>query len=126
MAVVYLIPKDDDVTNQLTLVDLKDGILELMGKGRIVVMGDFNARVGELPNDLNSLDLQSVTPRCISRRSDDMTVNSAGRKVLSCLNGVGMILLNGVREKARFTSRQAMGNAVIDFVWVQAEDLKLI
>src|SRR3569623_2113850 len=37
-----------------------------------------------------------------------------------------MILLNGVREKARFTSRQAKGNAVIDFVWVQAEDLKLI
>ena len=56
VAVVYLVPKDGDGVNLVAREELKQDILELVGKGRIVVLGDFNARVGDLPNVINSFD----------------------------------------------------------------------
>jgi hypothetical protein len=53
IAVVYLVPKEQGNTNDMTLMELQQGILRFTGKGRIVVFGDFNARVGNLPNIVN-------------------------------------------------------------------------
>jgi hypothetical protein len=90
VAVVYLVPKDSIGVKQVTLDELERDILELVGKGRIVVLGDFNARVGELPNIINSFDDLSDTPQRLPRRSEDKTVKSTGRRVLNCLNRAGM------------------------------------
>jgi hypothetical protein len=42
---------------------------------------------------------------------------------MNCLNQLGMVLLNGVREKAKFTSMQKLANTVIDFIWIQIGDV---
>jgi len=52
------------------LAELKSGIVEFTGKGRIVVMGDFNSRVGEIPNSMNLLS-KSNAPLVIARSSKD-------------------------------------------------------
>src|SRR5690242_3216054 len=112
VAVVYLIPNDVENVNEMTLSDLQQDIL---------VLGDFNSRVGVLPNVLMPMD--STEELVIARTSEDLTVRRLGRRVTA---GVGMVLLNGVSEKAKNTSLQAKGNSVIDFIWVQREDLKLV
>ena len=51
LAVVYLIPYDAEA-NEKTLTDLQQDTLDLASMGRVVVLGDFNSRVGALPNTL--------------------------------------------------------------------------
>ena len=75
---VYLPPRDSDGAFQVALDELERDVLGMMGKGRIVILGDFNARVGELPNRINSLDDLGDASLCISRTSEDKTVKSEG------------------------------------------------
>jgi hypothetical protein len=102
-----------------TLAELKSGVVEFAGKGRIVVMGDFNSRVGDIPNSIDVL-AGSNAPLVVARSSKDQKVSSFGRKLLADLNSAGMVLLNGVGEAANFTTR---GNTVIDLIWAQSGDL---
>ena len=115
VALVYLIPKDRD-TNEVTISELLRTLVDFDGKGKVVVMGDFNSRVGELPNILNSREATVTISRC----SEDKMVNAEGRLILEALNAVGMVLLNGVGERARCTREKS----VLDFVWVQCEEQK--
>ena len=109
------------VVNVQTLDELEAGILQRNETGTVIVVGDFNSRVGELANvitDPEESDL--VTYR---RESVDTKVNAAGRRLLSKMNACGMVLVNGVIEKADWTSFQTLGNAVIDFAWVHHSHL---
>jgi hypothetical protein len=88
------------------------------GKGKVVVMGDFNSRVGELPNILNSREAAVTISRC----SEDKMVNAEGRLILEALNAVGMVLLNGVGERARCTREKS----VLDFVGFSARNRRML
>ena len=125
VAVVYLIPKDKWGTNEVTISELQRTLVDFTGKGKVVVMGDFNARVGELSNSLNS-NVDTEDTVIIPRSSEDKTVNGPGRGVLESLNAVGLVLLNGVGERARFTSFQKIGNSLIDFIWIHSEELRFV
>src|SRR6185437_12614253 len=46
-----------------------------------------------------------------------------GRQLLEVLNAVNMMVLNGVRSKAKFTSFQSAGSATIDLIWTREKDL---
>jgi hypothetical protein len=126
IAVVYLIPKDSGEVNEETLVELQRGVLELESKGRVVVAGDFNARVGELPNTIFASEDSVDSSQVMRRKSVDKTVNRLGHRVLACLNELGMVLLNGLGAMAKYTSFQAKGNSVIDFFFVHSRDLKAV
>ncbi len=76
-----------------------------------------------MPNTLNSRWSKEDTVT-IQRSSVDTTSNGAGKRVMENLNAVGLVLLNGVGERAELTSFQAKGKTVIDFVWVQVDELK--
>jgi len=122
VAVVYLVPKDRDGRNSMTLCELQEDIIYWRSKGKVVVVGDFNARVGELSNIIHTPDSDiSEEGRIFKRSSLDKIVDSQGRKVLECMNAVGMVLVNGLQDKAEWTSYQYGGNAVIDLIWVEAD-----
>ena len=122
IALIYLIPHTPGANLMAILTELARGIVEYSGKGKIVIMGDFNARVGNLPNSMNLLT-GSHAPFAITRTSKDQKVSSLGRKVMATLNSAGMVLLNGVGGVAEFTTH---GNTVIDFIWAQSGDLHAI
>lgn len=125
VALVYLIPKDPGgEVNGLTISELQRTIVDFNGKGKVVVMGDFNSRVGELPNILDSKWSNEDT--VIPRSSEDTEVNGAGRRILEGMNAVGMVLLNGVGERARLTFQalSGRGESMIDFIWAHCDELK--
>ena len=88
IALIYLIPHTPGANLMAILTELARGIVEYSGKGKIVIMGDFNARVGNLPNSMNLLT-GSHAPFAITRTSKDQKVSSLGRKVMAILNGAG-------------------------------------
>ncbi|KAI0715213.1 Endonuclease/exonuclease/phosphatase [Earliella scabrosa] len=79
---------------------------------RYMLIGDFNARMGE---------------RCgsIPRTSPDKVVSTRGRRVLEMCDDLSFELLNGSalhkhESRDRFTSFQALGNTVIDLCLASA------
>ena len=60
------------------------------GEGQVIVMDDFNARVGELSNRYQIGGREIVE----GRASKDKVINARGRYLMQKMNDVGMILLN--------------------------------
>ena len=119
LGLIYLVPSAVIASKMAILSELRQGIVEFSGKGKVLVLGDFNARMGDLPNSLNLLSGSQV-PLLVARTSRDQKVSSLGRKVMASLNEAGLVLLNGVGEMAEFTT---LGDTVIDLIWAQSGDL---
>ena len=114
VAVVYLIPNDKTGMNEETLHELQQDILRWKEKGSVVVMGDFNCRIGSRSNFLGGESSNDTKMLEVARSSEDKVVSLQGQNLLDGLNAVGMIVVNGVNEKARYTSFQEAGRSVID------------
>ena len=78
---VYRSPTEDI---EKTLETLKYDIARLQHEGLVIVVGDFNARLGEIPNILNLADPVSNYDRRteIKRTSEDSFKNRNGKEVI--------------------------------------------
>ncbi|KAJ7165535.1 hypothetical protein C8R43DRAFT_860700, partial [Mycena crocata] len=74
-------------------------------------MGDINGRIGD----------RATRTALLGRLSMDKTVNTRGRWLLRLCSDNGLTILNGTSKEesspGAFTSIQALGSTVIDFVF---------
>jgi len=75
-----MIPRDRSGINLRTLDCLELEAQKWAKNSKVVVLGDFNARVGELPNGISDPD-EEAELKCIRRTSVDKTVTPLGRKI---------------------------------------------
>jgi len=78
---VYRSPTDNIET---TLETLKYDIARWQREGIVIVMGDFNARLGEIPNTLNLADPESNYDRRaeINRTSEGQIKDRSGKELM--------------------------------------------
>jgi len=79
VAVVYLIPNDRSGLTEDTLQELQEDIISYRERGEVVVMGDFNCRIGEQSNCIMRGDSEVLE---IARRSEDQVDTVQGRNLL--------------------------------------------
>jgi hypothetical protein len=77
-------------------------------------MGDFNARIGSLPDTIEGFDV--IPPRTVI----DTTLNQHGHEFLDFLNDAKFCVLNGrlTNNQNGFTSVSRKGRAVVDYVCI--------
>lgn len=88
-----------------------------------MVIGDFNARIGELQTIDNYLYGPGIVLKD-DRLSCDKVVNANGRRVIELVDDAGLVILNGrtINDKnGSFTFCGGMGDSVIDFACVSME-----
>uniref|UniRef100_T1IH40 Endonuclease/exonuclease/phosphatase domain-containing protein n=1 Tax=Strigamia maritima TaxID=126957 RepID=T1IH40_STRMM len=94
-------------------------IEELIEKGGLIVLaGDFNARTGTVGV------LMSDEHEC--RKSQDGTLNEAGRYLLDFCAHHGLKILNGLTNgdwEGKVTSINARGSAVVDYIIVNDHEM---
>ena len=71
--------------NSLVWERLEQDIIRFRQQGVVIVLGDFNSRVGE------SIPL-IATNRVLVRRNNDMEVNSNGREFMSVMRVCDMVI----------------------------------
>ena len=113
LGAVYLPPAGSSSTTaefhrmvSLLALDAK----ELMKSAQVIVAGDFNARVGELHNEVEEIKLRT-------RSSEDKVITTRGRFLLRAMNQIGLYLSNGVGSEAGLTFGRNGEGSVIDMVW---------
>ena len=78
----------------------------LKTRGRICILGDFNSRIGEIESVVNSNERGEESDIIFKRESQDKKINSQGRSLVSFMNDLDFIILNGIHKKALFSSVQ--------------------
>ena len=126
LGIVYMIPGEKSGVNLSTLDCLEVEVQWRAEHSRILVMGDFNARVGELPNIVSDPDGEEEKLFSVPRTSVDTKVDSFGRRVMNSMNAIGLVLVNGIKERAEWTSFQRLGNAAVDLIWVPIESVSKV
>ena len=71
-------------------------------------MGDFNARIGEEPSVIYHEAGNVLRKSCteFKRESLDKIRNKEGKELLSMMNALNLIVINGVTQPAEFTCTQ--------------------
>ena len=94
---------------------LKCDMAKILAEGNVLILGDFNARIGEEPSVVNSTDLEATEDKrfVYSRKSKDKTKNREGMELLNTMNALNLVILNGVSDTAEYTCHQPRGSSVI-------------
>lgn len=120
VAGVYWSPGEDLVES---IQELEEDIGRFKEQGKVVVMGDFNCRIGELPT-VYSVGSRVVFPR----KSEDVKVNEKekttirrkGRMFIDSMNASDMFVMNGLDSGSEYTFF-GNGNSIIDYIVLSRE-----
>ena len=97
---------------------LKSQVLEFHSYGRMLICGDFNARIGSLPDVTEESSL--LPPRHVI----DNTTNSQGKALIEFLQACNLCVLNGrFPDGNQYTSVSSKGLAVVDYCIVPIEEM---
>ena len=138
MATVYSPPLQSQKKAGEDIISILDKeIQKYSAQGKIILLGDFNARKGTLndfiendthgpvlPNDIYHLD-----EHCPKRNNADYTVNKVGGEILRLCIGNRLRILNGRLTgdlDGKLTSYQRTGAGTVDYGIVSEELLKSI
>ena len=129
LGIVYIIPANSTSLNHRTdsFQTLQEEIDEFSQKGDIILGGDFNSRIGLLPDYIeddnniygNSDPEQIDSTEYANRYSQDKTVNSFGRQLIDLCLTRKLKILNGRTLgdlTGKFTCFKRNGNSVVDYV----------
>lgn len=136
VAFVYLPPQSSTYYHQVEgishdehFMKLQQDIMMYQSKGKVMLMGDFNARTGLLnewdlldPHIQRHYDKQGM----LDRRSKDPARNSSGKKLISLCEYTGMFMLNGRSRSDEhglitFRALHGKGQSVIDYAIVSRD-----
>jgi endonuclease/exonuclease/phosphatase family metal-dependent hydrolase len=125
IATIYVAPLDTEGRIDKILTDLKvwtEGDLER----KIVVMGDFNARLGH--EDIRSALFQNTSIICNERRSYDEHTNQQGRQLSESTQDADLTILNGrtADDNEGYTFIGPSGASTIDICLCNTATLSLV
>ena len=121
-AVCYLPPHDScrAMDSSIFFDKLMEQLYTYQNMGKIILMGDYNARCGQNSDYIEGVD--TVPPRDIL----DETENHHGDNLISFLTDVNFCMLNGRFRDREWTHVSPVGKSVVDYMCVPYEQLEHI
>ena len=120
LGIVYMSPIDTtrDVDSEQQLLELEDDMMTFKKEGKVMVMGDFNRRIGNMGSQI----IRKGQCKKFSRMTEDKSVKGyvaqMGKLLLDTMNSCEMIILNGIDSGHSFTSYQENGQSIVDYIMI--------
>ncbi|CAG5096617.1 Protein of unknown function [Cotesia congregata] len=126
LASVYIRPSRDMKTSMDLLQDSINDIDQLYGNLPMLLVGDFNARLGAL----SPIQEELVTNTNIyaTREASDEEINTRGRTLDNAMTESSLIVINGRSFSDRPSKHTCLhiNKSTIDFVWANVSALSII
>lgn len=122
LAVVYMTPEGStrDSDSQQLLLELEKDILEFSKLGRVIVMGDFNTRIGNVESSILKNDVRYSFPRRNQDHKFGSQIRERGIRFVESMNACNMVILNGLETEAECTCINiTKGQSVVDYIIIQ-------
>jgi len=117
----YFVPPTSpfEKKNEKRMLELQQIVLASTGK--VMILTDANAWIGQLPSVISKREEgYDNGERVFQRTTEKEETNKQGHEFLQAMNSIDMIILNGVRSKAKFTydhpGREA--RSIVDYIVV--------
>jgi hypothetical protein len=96
---------------------LEADCLKFRSLGKVIVLGDFNARIGNNESIIQSNSGQSIFSRFVSDQGGTGSpARTRGIQLVNVMNSAGMIIMNGVDSGGGYTFENSIGNSIIDYI----------
>jgi len=121
VAGVYMVPiKSSRYKNNPAMrQELEREIERLRHQGTVIIMGDINSRIGEMPPTRGE-GIPGI------RRSRDKETNHNGREWMQLMRTVGMVTLTGLYGRAEYTCFNERGSSVADHICIDRRSIGMV
>ena len=129
---LYLNPLYNIAEYLISLSDTITDICNTYDKPKIIILGDFNARIGNSNSYDETYDNEIFDGlECSARRESlDLIYNQRGNSLVKCMETLGFIVLNGRfpnDKPAQFTFVNSQGNkSMVDQAWANTDAIEEI
>ena len=110
LAVCYIPPESSSrgIGAEEMLQALAEGVAKYGPIGPLVICGDFNARLGEMEEEIDGIPRHKII---------DRVNNCQGEGFVDFLRSAEMCVVNGSKGRDAFTCVSGRGGSVIDYMW---------
>ncbi len=126
LCAIYIPPAESPYHDEEYLNNIHTEISHFQAQGNVLLCGDFNARNGSEPDNIDpkgnghvfGQNPLSVTKNLPPRNNLDQTVNKTGRELVQLCRASGLYILNGrIRGDSlgRFTCCSVLEASVVDY-----------
>ena len=133
IGVFYLNPSRNQRMDQ-KISKLSDNVIDLQTKGEVILMGDLNARTGNLedtvcPDKYDELFELEINHPPLKRNSRDAGIDSRGKELLDVCKSLDLYIANGRKTGDLFgdyTCIKHNGNSVVDYLITSSFEFKKV
>ena len=135
IACVYFSPRSSSIhlQNQVDIMEvLENEIVKKSQSGKVMLIGDMNARTGDLPDVITGKNLNNIDTSIEdqfyeplpTRRNSDLQTCSRGRQLAELCISTNLVIMNGRAfgdSFGKFTCHKYNGSSVVDYLCVDRE-----
>ena len=121
VVMVYLVPRGSKWHDRNGAIRerVSAAVIELRKEGMVMLIGDLNAHTQNLQPIIDCTEDEHIDSTLIRQSDCEMPVNEDGEQCVAWMNGMRMVIMNGVTEGGEVTrSEEGERGAVNDYVCV--------
>ena len=119
IGIVYIPPNNVDTDFKVIVQNLEADCITFSNSGNVILLGDFNARIGNLASIVQCDDNLYKFTRSMLDANPSNAAYTRGHQLIHSMNAANMIIVNGIESIGNFTCEIKQGKST-DYIMLSS------